>query len=127
MSRMPGLIYIAVMIALSFVFQYQSKLLSGELGTVLTRSPTLMGKLEATLQGDVLVRLLFVLALAAALFVVWLLALSKLDLSVALPLVAISLVINSVGTGMLLGEELGALRIGGVVVVAAGALMVLKS
>jgi len=72
-------------------------------------------------------RLAVVGILAASLFVIWLLALTKLDLSLALPLASIALVVNAVGSGLLLGEQLSALRVGGVLVVAVGIAMVLKS
>jgi len=127
MARIPGLLYIAVMVALSCAFQYQAKLLADDLAPILARSAGLADKSQALMQNAVMVRLAVVLALAAALFVVWLLALTKLDLSVALPLAAVALVVNAVGTAFLLGEEIGALRIGGVVAVAIGIIMVLKS
>jgi drug/metabolite transporter (DMT)-like permease len=127
MPRMQGLIYIGVMVVMSCVFQYQAKLLADGIAPILARNASLADKMAGLLQAATIARLAVVLALAAALFVVWLLALTKLDLSVALPLAAIALVVNAVGTGLLLGEEIGVLRIGGVVAVALGIVMVLKS
>jgi drug/metabolite transporter (DMT)-like permease len=127
MPRMQGLIYIGVMVVMSCAFQYQAKLLADGIAPILARDAGLADKMAELLQAATIVRLALVLALAAALFVVWLLALTKLDLSVALPLAAIALVVNAIGTGLLLGEELGALRIGGVVTVALGIVMVLGS
>jgi|SRR5690348_13139371 drug/metabolite transporter (DMT)-like permease len=127
MPRMQGLIYIGVMVVMSCVFQYQAKLLADDIAPILARNASLADKMAGLLQAATIARLAVVLALAAALFVVWLLALTKLDLSVALPLAAIALVVNAVGTGLLLGEEIGVLRIGGVVAVALGIVMVLKS
>jgi hypothetical protein len=124
---MTGLIYIGVMVVMSCAFQYQAKLLADSIAPVLARNGGLADKMNGLLQAAAIARLALVLALAAGLFVVWLLALTKLDLSVALPLAAIALVVNAVGTGLLLGEELGALRIGGVVTVALGIAMVLRS
>ena len=46
---------------------------------------------------------------------------------VLLPLAAIALVVNAIGTGLMIGEQIGALRIAGVVTVALGIAMVLKS
>ena len=127
MPRMQGLIYIGAFVVMSCAFQYQAKLLADGIAPILARNAGLADKLDGLLQAATIARLALVFALAAALFVVWLLALTKLDLSVALPLAAIALVINAIGTGLLLGEEIGALRIGGVVTVALGIAMVLKS
>jgi hypothetical protein len=127
MHRLSGLIYIGLMVVMSCVFQYQVKLLADGIAPILARSASLGDKMTALLDGATLVRLAFVLALAAALFVVWVLALTKLDLSVALPLAAIALVVNAIGTGLMIGEQIGALRIAGVVTVALGIAMVLKS
>jgi len=127
MLRGQGLLYIAAMVLLSFLFQYQSKILADDMAPILAKADTISDKMQGLMQGVLIVRLLFVLGLAGLLFVVWLLALTKLDLSVALPLAAIALVVNAIGAGLLLGEEIGALRIGGVLAVAAGIVMVLKS
>jgi drug/metabolite transporter (DMT)-like permease len=127
MPRMQGLIYIGVMVVMSCAFQYQAKLLADGIAPILARNAGLADKMDALLQAATVARLAVVLALAVALFVVWLLALTKLDLSVALPLAAIALIVNAVGTGLLLGEEIGVLRIGGVIAVALGIVMVLKS
>ena len=127
MPRMQGLIYIGAMVVMSCAFQYQAKLLADDIAPILARNASVADKVEGLLQSMTIVRLALVLGLAAALFVVWLLALTKLDLSVALPLAAIALIVNAIGTGLLLGEEIGALRIGGVVTVALGIMMVLKS
>jgi len=126
-DRTTGLLYIGVMVLLSFAFQYQMKILAGEVAPALSRAISLADKASGLLRELPLWRLLLVLTLAALLFAVWFLALTKLDLSVALPLASIALVVNAVGSGLLLGEGLGLLRIGGVVIVAVGIAMVLKS
>src|SRR5260221_3116170 len=127
MLRGQGLLYIGAMVLLSCLFQSQSKILADDMAPILARAATISDKLQGLMQGVLIVRLLIVLGLAGLLFVVWLLALTKLDLSVALPLAAIALVVNAIGTGVLLGEEIGALRIGEVLTVAAGIVMVLKT
>jgi drug/metabolite transporter (DMT)-like permease len=127
MPRLSGLFYISVMVVLSCAFQYHAKVLADDIAPILARTATLTDKAHGLLQSETMGRLLLVLGLAAALFVVWLLALTKLDLSVALPLASIALIVNAVGTGLLLGEGIGPLRIGGVVTVAAGVVMVMKS
>jgi hypothetical protein len=126
-DRTAGLLYIGAMVLLSVAFQYQMKILAGEIAPILSRAGELADKAHSLMQPPVVWRLLVVLALAAALFALWLLALTKLELSVALPLASIALVANAVGSGFLLGEGLGILRIGGVLTVAVGIAMVLKS
>ena len=126
-DRTAGLLYIGAMVLLSFAFQYHMKVLANELAPVLSRTAGLTDKAQGLLQAPVMGRLAVVGILAASLFVIWLLALTKLDLSLALPLASIALVVNAVGSGLLLGEQLSALRIGGVLVVAVGIAMVLKS
>jgi hypothetical protein len=126
-DRTAGLLYIAAMVFLSFAFQYQMKILAGELATFLSGTGEMFGRVRSLIQTPAAWRLLVVLALAGWLFALWLLTLTKLELSVALPLASITLVVNAVGIGLLSGEGLGALRIGGVLTVAAGVAMVLKS
>jgi drug/metabolite transporter (DMT)-like permease len=126
-DRTSGLFYIAAMLLLSLAFQYQMKLLATDVGPVLSRAGDLGVKLQGMLQGSVVWRLVLVLVLAAILFVIWLLALTKLELSVALPLASVALVVNTVGAGLLLGEALGMLRVAGTLTVAVGIAMVLKS
>ena len=126
-DRTTGLLYVGVMVLLSFAFQYQMKILAGEVAPALSRTIGVADKLSGVLRELQPWRLMLVLGLAALLFAVWFLALTKLDLSVALPLASVALVVNAVGSGLLLGESLGLLRIGGVIVVAIGIAMVLKS
>jgi drug/metabolite transporter (DMT)-like permease len=126
-DRTTGLLYVGVMVLLSFAFQYQMKLLAGEVAPALSRAVGVSDKAYGLLRELQPWRLLLVLTLAALLFAVWFMALTKLDLSVALPLASVALVVNAVGSGLLLGESLSLLRIGGVVIVAVGIAMVLKS
>jgi drug/metabolite transporter (DMT)-like permease len=126
-DRTTGLLYVGVMVLLSFAFQYQMKILAGEVAPALSRTIGVADKVQGVLRDLQPWRLVLVLGLATLLFAVWFLALTKLDLSVALPLASVALVVNAVGSGLLLGESLGLLRIGGVIVVAIGIAMVLKS
>jgi drug/metabolite transporter (DMT)-like permease len=126
-DRTSGLLYIAAMLLFSLAFQYQMKVLAGEIAPIISRTTDFVEKMDSLSQAALIWRLLVVLALAALLFVIWLLALTKLELSVALPLASVALVVNALGTGLLLGEALGALRIAGVVTVAIGIAMVLQS
>jgi hypothetical protein len=127
MPRAQGFIYIGLMVVISCIFQYHVKMLANGVAPILAQNTGLAEKIDGLLHGAIVARLAFVLTLASTLFVVWVLALTKLDLSVALPLAAVTLVVNAVGTGILLGEELSLLRIGGVVTVALGIAMILNS
>lgn len=127
-DRTTGLIYIAVLLLLSFVFQYQMKIFANEIAPTLARTASgASEKLGSLLRVSILWRMALVFGLAGLLFVFWLLALTKLDLSVALPLASIALVLNAVGSGLLLGEGMSMLRIAGVMTVAGGIALVLKS
>lgn len=127
-DRTTGLIYIAVLLLLSFVFQYQMKIFANEIAPTLSRTASgASEKLGSLLRVSILWRMALVFGLAGLLFVFWLLALTKLDLSVALPLASVALVLNAVGSGLLLGEGLSMLRIAGVITVAGGIALVLKS
>ena len=127
-DRTTGLIYIAVLLLLSFVFQYQMKIFANEIAPTLSRTASgASEKLGSLLRVSILWRMALVFGLAGLLFVFWLLALTKLDLSVALPLASIALVLNAVGSGLLLGEGMSMLRIAGVMTVAGGIALVLKS
>ena len=90
MLRMSGLIYIGVMVVMSCAFQYQAKLLADGIAPILARNAGFADKMDGLLQAATIARLALVFALAAALFVVWLLALTKLELSVALPLLTLA-------------------------------------
>ena len=127
-DRTTGLIYIAVLLLLCFVFQYQMKIFANEIAPTLSRTASgASEKLGSLLRVSILWRMALVFGLAGLLFVFWLLALTKLDLSVALPLASIALVLNAVGSGLLLGEGMSMLRIAGVMTVAGGIALVLKS
>ena len=125
-DRTLGLLYTAAMLLLSLAFQYQAKVLAGEIAPMISSMTSIAEKIQ-NLPQSLLWRLPIVLTLAVFLFVLWLLTLTKLELSVALPLASVALVINAIGSGLLFGESLGGLRIAGVVTVAAGIAMILKS
>ena len=113
---------------MSFVFQIQFKILADEMAPILSNSALAFSDKLATLFWASLAwRPLIILVLAAALFVTWFMALTRLELSVALPVASIALVLNSIGSGLLLGEGLSTMRVAGVLTVAAGIAMVLKS
>ena len=127
-SRGEGLAFIVLLIVMSFIFQLQLKILADQVAPLLSRSDLGLGeKLGELFRSALAWRPLFIAALAIALFVLWFMALTRLELSIALPVASLALVVNALGSGLLLGEDLSAMRIAGVVVVAAGIALVLKS
>lgn len=127
-TRIESLGLLAALVLMSFVFQYQLKILANEVGPILAtvRGP-FATRAVGLLSSIAIGRVLLVLALALALFLVWFLMLTRLELSVALPISSITIVINTIGNGMLLGEDLSTLRICGVLLISVGIAMVLKS
>lgn len=127
-SRTEGLLMLAVMVALSAVFQVQVKLVAGQLGTTLARQdPGLIGIVLTAVRAMISWRGVFMVGLAGFLFLLWLLALTRLELSYALPLVSISLVVTAVGGGLWLGESLTVMRVAGLLLTAGGIWMVLRT
>ena len=127
-ERDEGLLLITLLIAMSFVFQIQLKLLANEIGPILgNKDIGLSSKIENLFWAAIAWRPLIIAVLALLLFATWFMALTRLELSVALPVASLALVFNTIGSGLLLGEGLNALRIAGVLTVAAGVTMVLKS
>lgn len=127
-ARAEGLALIALMFVMSLVFQIQLKIIADDVAPVLARqAPDLWTKVEALFHVAVTWRSLATLVLAGLLFLVWFLALMRLDLSLALPLASVGIVFNSLGSGILLKEELTAGRITGVLAVAVGIVLILRS
>lgn len=123
-----GYAIIAILVVLSFTFQTQMKLLAVDVAPILARSDqTILSRVGQAAQVAMTWRSLVILAVAATMFVLWFLALTKLDLSVALPLASIALVVNAVGGGLLLGEPLTWMRILGSLTVAVGVGLVVRS
>lgn len=128
-ERLEGLLAVAVLIGLSFAFQFQMKLLANEIAPLLQRAD-LDWAGKSWMIGETLVsswRPVLICLLAVSLFLLWFLALTRLELSVALPVASLALVTNAIGSGVLLGEAMGPLRIGGVLLTAVGIAMVIKS
>lgn len=123
-----GYAAIAVLVVLSFLFQTQLKQIATDVAPVLARADLgLTDRFWSAIRTIMTWRAALVVTIAGALFVIWFFALTKLDLSVALPLASIALVINAIGGGLLLGEPLSWGRIVGAVTVAAGIALVLNS
>lgn len=127
-SRTEGLLMLALMVALSAVFQVQVKTVAGQVGAALARQdPGLIGIVFTAVRAMISWRGAFMVGLAGFLFLLWLLALTKLELSYALPLVSISLVVTAVGGGLWLGESLTMMRVAGLLLTAGGIWMVLRT
>jgi multidrug transporter EmrE-like cation transporter len=67
------------------------------------------------------------LACYAISVVVWILALARVDVSVAYPMLSVGYVVNAVGAWLLFGESLGAARIAGIGVIIVGVWLVARS
>jgi multidrug transporter EmrE-like cation transporter len=67
------------------------------------------------------------LACYAISVVVWILALSRVDVSVAYPMLSIGYVINAVAAWMLFGENLSAVRMAGIGVIIVGVWLVARN
>ena len=127
-ERCQALVLITLLCFLSFVFQVQCKLLASEVAALLSRPGQIASQKAILVFREAFTwRSLLVAALALAVFSVWLLVLMRLELSMALPLAAVTIVVNSVGSGLLLGETLNSTRIAGILTVAAGITLILRS
>jgi len=126
-QRTEGILLIALMIALSLVFQVQMKLFASTLGPLLAKAQDWRGLLGALLAASLGWRGLGIVILAGLLFLLWLLALTRLELSFALPIASIAFVITAVGGGLWLGEDLSWVRILGLVTTAVGIGLVVRS
>lgn len=127
-DRIESLIAIAVMIALSLVFQVQLKILANAIAPIFARSDLGSAARLAITAGELASwRFVAILAISFLLFALWLFTLTRLDLSVALPVASLALVLNSIGGGLLLGEPMTMMRAAGIATVGFGILLVIKS
>lgn len=115
------------MIAMSLVFQVQVKLLASSLTPALTKTGNWQDIAAAVIRNCLSWRAFFVVVLAGLVFIIWILALTRLDLSFALPIASISFVVTAVGGGLWLGEQLSLIRIVGLVTTAIGIALVVIS
>ncbi|MCC7463028.1 MAG: EamA family transporter [Gammaproteobacteria bacterium] len=67
------------------------------------------------------------LACYAISVIVWILALSRVDVSIAYPMLSVGYVVNALAAAWLFGEPLGVLRIAGIGVIILGVWMVARS
>lgn len=126
-QRTQGILLVAVMIATSLVFQVQVKLLATSLTPALTTTGSWQDIAAAVIRNCLTWRAFFVVVLAGLVFILWLLALTRLELSYALPIASISFVITAVGGGFWLGEQLSWIRIVGLATTAIGIGLVVTS
>lgn len=127
-ARQEGYLLIALMICLSFVFQLRMKVFANKIGPLLAAPADSAWDWALRLVGAAFAwQTVLIGALAALLFLVWLLALTRLELSLALPLVSLALIINAIGAGIVLGEALSLIRVAGILIVAAGLVLVVRS
>ena len=94
------------------------------LGPIGAGRGTLLPELAAALtQGPVLAGLAcYVLSVA-----VWLVALSRVDVSIAYPMLSLGYVVNALAAWWLFGEAVGALRLGGIGLILLGVIVVARS
>ena len=119
---------IGALLCLSFVFQLQLKGFADQIAPLLGKSgQELPSRIPTLVRTALTWKFVLIAVLAGALFVVWLLILTRLELSVALPLSSVAIVVNALGTGLALGEALTPIRVAGVITVAVGVALVLRS
>lgn len=58
---------------------------------------------------------------------IWIVALSRVDVSVAYPMLSIGYVVNAIAAAMLFGEAIGALRVAGIAVILIGVFLIARS
>jgi drug/metabolite transporter (DMT)-like permease len=125
-QRQEGLLLIGALCVMSFIFQTQLKLFANQVAPLLARpAGSVSEKVWFVVSEAAGWRPALIVILAGAMFLSWFMALMRLDLSVALPLATIALVVNAVGGGLYVGETLSLLRMSGVLLVAFGVSLVL--
>jgi multidrug transporter EmrE-like cation transporter len=127
-DRALGLVFVLLMLLVSFAFQLQAKQLANELAAVLGRWDGGLDQAVRLLMSEApLWRGISVLLLAGLTFGLWLLALARLELSFALIFAATGLAFSTIGSGLMLGETLTMGRVLGIAVVTAGVLITVLS
>lgn len=120
-DRAAGLVFISLMLVVSLAFQLQAKQLATELAGTYAKLGGAVGSLFQFLLSEVpWGRLLIVLGLAGLTFVLWLLALTRLELSFALVFASAGLAFSTIASAMILNEPITAHRIIGILLVTAG-------
>lgn len=125
--RTEGILLIVLMIGVSLVFQVQMKLFAASLGSAVGETRNWPGAASAIVATSLTWRGLVIVVLAGLAFLLWLLALTRLELSFALPIASISIIVSALGGGLWLGEQLGWMRVLGLLTTAIGIALVLRS
>ena len=126
-TRTQVLLLLALMIGLSLIFQVQMKLFGVAYGNAVAKAETWPLTIVALLEVSISWRGAVVLGLAAAQFILWLMVLARLDLSVAISIGSLGLVVSALGGGFWLGEDLSLLRVVGLLATAIGVTLVICS
>jgi drug/metabolite transporter (DMT)-like permease len=126
-QRTEGILLILLMIGVSLVFQVQMKLLASAIGLAVGRAQGWFGGFGMLVATFLSWRGFFVVLLAGIAFLLWLMALARLELSFALPIASISLIVTAIGGALWLGEELSWIRIAGLLTTAVGIGLVMSS
>lgn len=127
-ARTEGLICLVAMLVVSLFFQMQSKILADQASALMARHGMSIGEtVQAVVQEGFVWRVILIGVLAGVTFVLWFLALTRLDLSLVMPVVAVGLLFNTLASGAILGEALTTNRIVGAAIVTVGLVMVLRS
>ena len=127
-TREVGYFLIVLMLALSLVFQTQLKLYALELSTLLSQSEVSRSeKIIIFMKSLLSWRFVLIGVMAAAIFSLYLWSLTILELSVTLSLVSVGMAVNALGGDLVLGQTITPERIVGVIVVAIGVVLVVRS
>lgn len=126
-SRTEGILLVAVVIGLSLIFQVQMKLFGTALTSAFAKADGWASTVLSLLEVAVTWRGISIIVLAGIQFILWLLALARLDLSLAIPLLSLGLIAVAMAGGLWLGEDLNWVRVAGLVATAIGISLVTYS
>lgn len=126
-SRLQGILLIILVIGISLVLQVQMKLFGSAFASALAKADGLAKAIAAVFQVSLSWRGVLVALLAGAQFVIWLMALARIDLSLAVPILSLGLLVVALSGGAWLGEDLNLLRVLGVCLTAVGVGMIIGS
>ena len=126
-SRLQGILLIVLVIGVSLIFQVQMKLFGSAFASALAKADGPAKAVAAVLQVSLSWRGVLVALLASAQFVIWLMVLARVDLSLAVPMLSLGLLVVALSGGAWLGEDLNLLRVLGVCLTAVGVGMIVGS
>jgi len=126
-SRLQGILLIVLVIGVSLVFQVQMKLFGSAFASALAKADGLPKAIVSILQVSLSWRGVLVGVLAGAQFIIWLMVLARIELSLAVPMLSLGLLVVALSGGVWLGEDLNLLRVLGVCLTAVGVGMIIGS